>query len=430
VSPRFLHAADIHLGTRQYGSRQRYLDFADTFAHLVDTANERDVDSVLLAGDVFHRHAVAPETLLQASRQLTRLRQAGIPCYVIEGNHDRPISRRSMSWLQYLASSDLLILLSAPLVDGAFRLEPWTAETRRGCWLDLPDGRRIVGAGYAGANTRRLFGKLTDLLADLPPARHTTLMLHCGLQGTLFSDYRGSIEQRDLDSLRQYVDYVALGHVHRPFERDEWIYNPGSTETVSAVEADWANRGYFVVDVADHAHQVTKVRSQRRPFLRLYHQVDPFSSPESLYRSLSEMAAEQAMRVRPGSRPVVYLSLTGDLQFDRSQLDADHLQDVVGRPLDALLCNLHDTSEHLVADLLSDERLDRGEMEHKVLVHLASRDANRRPMAEAWADLAIELKQMALAQADPEMIINEMAAHAEREGLIVHDPSDEVEAPC
>lgn len=430
MSPRFLHAADIHLGNRQYGSRQRYLDFADTFAHLVDTALEQEVDSVLLSGDVFHRHAVAPETLLQATRQLTRLKQAGTACYVIEGNHDRPISRRRMSWLQYLASSDLLILLSAPLVDGSFLLEPWTPETRQGCWIDLPDGRRIVGAGYAGANTRRLIRKLTDLLAGLQPARHTTLMLHCGIQGTLFGDYRGSIEQRDLNSLRQRVDYVALGHVHRPFQRDDWIYNPGSTETVSAMEADWVDRGYWIVDAGERSQRVTKIRSRRRPFLRLYHQVDPFSSPDSLYRSLSDLASEQAMRVRPGSRPLVYLSLTGDLQFDRSQLDADHLQDVVGRPLDALLCHIRDTSEHQVAELLSDERLDRAEMERKVLIHLASRDANRRPLAEAWADLAIELKQMALAQADPELIIAEMAAHAEREGLVLHDPSDEDNAPC
>ena len=430
MSPRFLHAADIHLGNRQYGSRQRYYDFADTFSHLVDTATEQNVDSVLLAGDIFHRHAVAPETLLQATKQLTRLKQAGIGCYVIEGNHDRPISRRRMSWLQYLADSDLLVLLSAPLIDGAFLLDPWTPETRRGCWIDLADGRRLVGAGYAGANTRRLARRLTDLLAGLPPATHTTLMLHCGIQGTLFSDYPGSISERDLDSLGKHVDYVALGHVHRPFCRNDWMYNPGSTETVSAMEAEWADRGYWIVDVADHSHQATKVRSQRRPFLRLFHRVDSFSSPESLYRSLSDLAGEQAMQVRPGSRPAVHLSLTGDLQFDRSLLDLDHLQEVISQPLDALLCQVRDTSEYLVADLLSDARLDRDEMERRVLLHLASRDANRRPSADAWADLTIELKQMALAQADPELIIGELAAYAEREGLVPHSPSIADVAPC
>ena len=32
---------------------------------------------------------------------------------------------------------------------------------------------------------------------------------------------------RQLMPIRPYADYVALGHIHKPFEMDAWIHNPG-----------------------------------------------------------------------------------------------------------------------------------------------------------------------------------------------------------
>ena len=425
MKTRLLHAADLHLGNRQYGSRERYLDFAATFAHLVDTAIERDAEALLLAGDIFHRHAVAPETLLQAARQLRRLERAGIACYAIEGNHDRALSHSQMSWLQYLADSELLILLSAPLREGAFILEPWSADTRRGCWIDLDNGQRIVGVGYAGANTRRLVNRLARMLAKLPSAQHTTLMLHCGIDGTLNEAYRGVLKRTGLDVLRPHVDYVALGHVHRPFAFDGWVHNPGSAETVNSMEADWDDRGYWLVDVEDGTQQATQIRSKRRPYLRIYFKVDPFGTPDSLYRGLREHAEAMAMAQDPRQQPLVALHLSGALQFDRASLDFDRLQQTVSEPLKALLCHVRNTSEQQDVELLAEGQLDRAQLEREVLLHLANRDARHRPFADAWADMARELKQLALDGAAPERIVAEVEARALDEGLLSPEPADD-----
>ena len=76
---RFLHAADVHLGYVQYGSKDRFNDFSKVFLHIVDDAVRREVDFVLLAGDLFEKRKVDPLAMRVAIQGLQRLRDAGIP---------------------------------------------------------------------------------------------------------------------------------------------------------------------------------------------------------------------------------------------------------------------------------------------------------------------------------------------------------------
>ena len=80
MAVRFLHAADIHLGCEQYGEHERANDFARTFGHLVDTAIDRSVAFVLLAGDLFHRADISPQTAGQVKRMAAEAWRA-IDCY-------------------------------------------------------------------------------------------------------------------------------------------------------------------------------------------------------------------------------------------------------------------------------------------------------------------------------------------------------------
>ena len=73
-----LHAADAHLGYAQYGLDERQRDFYLAFRRMADDAIERQVDAVLLAGDLFHKRTVDANTLFQAVSVLAKLRQAGI----------------------------------------------------------------------------------------------------------------------------------------------------------------------------------------------------------------------------------------------------------------------------------------------------------------------------------------------------------------
>ena len=106
---RFLHCADIHLGYTQYGKTERFNDFGRALFAVIDKATGRTVpfdphiegkvDFVILAGDLFHKRAIDALTLNQAVRALQRLRDAGIPCIAVEGNHERAYYDQTIGWM-------------------------------------------------------------------------------------------------------------------------------------------------------------------------------------------------------------------------------------------------------------------------------------------------------------------------------------------
>ncbi len=93
---KFIHAADIHLdsplkGLEQYegapvedirGATRRALE------KLVELAIEREVDFVLIAGDLYDGDWKDHNTGLFFVRQMSYLREANIPVIMINGNHD------------------------------------------------------------------------------------------------------------------------------------------------------------------------------------------------------------------------------------------------------------------------------------------------------------------------------------------------------
>ena len=120
---RFIHLADVHLGYDQYGSKDRYNDFAKAFQAILDEAIQRKVDAVLIAGDLFNKRAIDAQTLIQAYDCLQKLKEQRIPVIAIEGNHDRSYYRDGRSWLQFLAWQNLLALLNPIMRDGVPELE-------------------------------------------------------------------------------------------------------------------------------------------------------------------------------------------------------------------------------------------------------------------------------------------------------------------
>ncbi|HEY1390154.1 MAG TPA: metallophosphoesterase, partial [Ktedonobacterales bacterium] len=142
----FVHTADNHLGYEQYGMKERFNDFSRAFWAIVDDAIARKADLFVIAGDLFNKRAIDARTLMHAQDGLERLRDAGIPCVAIEGNHDRSYYRDGVSWLEFLCWQNLLILLNPYVRDGAPELKPWNQEEMRGAYIDLKGGKlRVYG---------------------------------------------------------------------------------------------------------------------------------------------------------------------------------------------------------------------------------------------------------------------------------------------
>ncbi len=412
-----MHLADVHLGYKQYGSEARFNDFARAFDAAVDVALERQVDFVVLSGDLFHKSAIDPPTLLQAVRNLDRLRAAEIPVVAVTGNHDRARYRDPFhrSWLDYLAERSHLILLRPSFEGETIRFPLW--DGNQGGRIEIK-GVRLGGLPYLGSVIDTVLEEIPAALAALEPAEYTLLMGHFGLEGEI-PGMAGGVSHNAIAPLREHVDYLALGHLHKPFERQDWIYNPGSLETCGMDERDWQGGVYIVsVDTGqDPKHRVEHVPIPRRPFYRWTFEVDAYTTPEALLSSLESFLKDQKRKHAGGDlQPVVELNLEGVLAFDRAALDAGQLQALLQEIVEPLLPRLRNNTRATEFEVGLEDGRSRRQLERQVILDLVQRDGRYRERAEFWADLIQEIKQLTLADRPPDEIVDTLRQRTADEG--------------
>ena len=402
--PTFLHMADIHLGYRQYQSDERLKDFSTAFERAIDSAIEKQVDFVLVAGDLFDKASIGPQTLLHAKRPLDKLRAHQIPGIAINGNHDRIRYGNQFSWLDYLEEDDCLTVLKPTFRQGDIELIP--SNGRTGGYIDL-HGVRVIGLPYVGASTAPALQALAQRVPELPSdeVQFTVLMGHFGIEEEVPTINDG-VSYEQIMPLKPAVDYLALGHVHKPIERKNWIYNPGSLEACGMDERRWRG-GWFFVDVESGTgnYRAEHVKGKRRPMHRWPFPVDEYDTPESLYDGARDYLHEMKPMLIRRQPPVTELRLEGLLGFDRHDLDIRHIQTMLVEIIKPLVGRV---SNHTVSDeneIVVDQRLDRAELERQVLLELFSKDKRYRNEAEQWAKLAQQVKQMALVENDPTTIV-------------------------
>ncbi len=93
---KFIHTADIHLDSPLRGlssypdapAERLRTATRDAFQNLVNVAIDEKIDFMVIAGDVYDGDWKDFNTGLFFIRQMGRLRQAGIPVYLLYGNHD------------------------------------------------------------------------------------------------------------------------------------------------------------------------------------------------------------------------------------------------------------------------------------------------------------------------------------------------------
>ena len=423
----FLHLADVHLGNEQYGVRERFNDFSRTFWDIMQDALRRRVDFVVIAGDLFHKRAIDARTLLHALHGLKELHERGIPVIAIEGNHDRSYFREGTSWLQFLCYEGYLALLDPEMQDGTPQLEPWDHQRMRGAYVDLLDGRlRIYGLKWQGASTARCMEGMTRALEEsreqeqAEGVEYRMLLMHTGVDG-IVPRLVGLPTQSQFEPLKKHIDYLALGHVHKPFEIGDWMYNPGSTETCSADEVAWEDRGYYYVEIdtdqateqpagAQSPHRATHLLSQRRPFVRYELRVDGLNEPDELYRQLEQYCEREGPRHRDDEqRPLVQVQLFGTLAFDVSALDMDYMEEIVAQHFAPLYTRIdnHTNDRDYQPDggeLDGRDRATWHELERHIFEDLVGRDVRYLPARAEWSNVLAQLKEMALEKQDPAQI--------------------------
>lgn len=194
-SLKFVHTSDVHLETDTFGSSAKGDGLRDkvrqAFTNVIDVANDRSSDLLLIVGDLFDSSRVSEEGLAFAFGTISRAR---MPVVMIPGNHDAHDERSIYANLAPDALPSNLHLI----------LEP------EGCTLDLPDlettiwGRAMV---EHSPEYRPLGG-----LPQPRPDRWNIAMAH-GFYTDDDENMRSSPITPD-EIARSGYDYIALGHVH------------------------------------------------------------------------------------------------------------------------------------------------------------------------------------------------------------------------
>lgn len=223
---RFLHTSDWHLGRTLHGA-----DLTEAFElwteHVVELARTRDLDGVLISGDVYDR-GIPPVTMVDLlSSTLHRLLDY-TSVVLTPGNHDAPkrLGFASSLLREGLTITSDVLASSSPaqirrdgevvgLVYGLPYLDPDMERYRLSPIPDEPLERSHVAVVEAAVNRIR-----EDRAGrpDLP----TVVMAHAFVVGGEPSTSERDLTIGGVDSVPASVfrddsfDYIALGHLHGP----------------------------------------------------------------------------------------------------------------------------------------------------------------------------------------------------------------------
>ena len=228
---RFLHTADWHVGKPLRG-RSRMEEYATVLEEVGRVATEARVDAVLVAGDIFDSPAPPPEAEKLVYDFLARLLPEGIAAVVIAGNHDHPKKLGALAslleGLRIHVRSEVRPparggVVSVPSRDGS--------EEARVAVLPFVPERKVVDActvmdpehTWFDDYSERLEQILAALVAGLDASTVNLAIGHLLVTGSLFGTgerrlHLGDVYGLDPRQLPSSLQYVGLGHLHRPQE--------------------------------------------------------------------------------------------------------------------------------------------------------------------------------------------------------------------
>jgi exonuclease SbcD len=271
---RMLHTSDWHLGRRFH--RVGLLDAQAVFIdHLVEVVRSEDVALVVLAGDVYDRAIPPVEAVTLLDEALSRIRGAGATVVAISGNHDsvrrlgfgsRLLSRAGVHLRTdpstvpdpvLVTDRDVPVAVYAvpylepavvPVATFGTRGPETTAPAERG---PRPGHEEVLGAALRAIRRD----------AAARPGMRTVVTAHAVVAGSAASDSERDISVAGVgavdDVLFDGIDYVALGHLHRPQVVRDPIRYSGSPLAYSFSEHG-QTKGSWLVDLGADARMRTE----------------------------------------------------------------------------------------------------------------------------------------------------------------------------
>ena len=225
---RFAHLADCHLGGWRYPELQQ-LNF-ESFKYALDMCKKEKIDFILIAGDLFDSAYPPIEIIKDTFNEFRKLKEANIPVFIIAGSHDYSISGKS--FLDVLEKS-------------GFAVNAYKSEERNGSIILEPTIYKNVAIyGFPGKKTGLEVYDIPKIKLQESPGLFRILMLHTTLKDALPTLDIPSVDRKLLPK----VDYIALGHLHLLYEKENAVYwGPIYPNNASELE-DLKYGAFYIVD--------------------------------------------------------------------------------------------------------------------------------------------------------------------------------------
>ena len=216
----------------------------EAYDRVIEAALAREVDFVIIAGDMFDSSYPSYCDYLHFFEGLEKLDAAGIPTYLITGNHD-PYT----SWARNvgrLPKSAHMLGVGVPTFELYEREdEPLCLIGGRSYYAQAWPVDEEVSAGITRANA---IGALSDAHPNAAEAPFAIGIIHTGLE---IDASKAATKEATL--LEKDIDYWACGHLHRhlvrPIVDDPRIVFPGCVQGRDIKES--GERGCYLVELEE-----------------------------------------------------------------------------------------------------------------------------------------------------------------------------------
>ncbi|ARP69078.1 exonuclease sbcCD subunit D [Streptomyces pluripotens] len=287
---RLLHTSDWHLGrafhrVNMLGAQTEFI------GHLITTAREREVDAVVVSGDVYDR-AIPPLGAVELfDDALHRLADLGVPTVMISGNHDsarrlgvgaRLIDRAGIHLRTEPSAAGTPVILSDAHGDVAFYGLPYLEPAL------VKDEFAVEEAGHETV-LRAAMDRVRADLATRAPGTRSVVLAHAFVTGGQSTDSERDITVGGVAAVPagvfDGVDYVALGHLHGCQTITERVRYSGSPLAYSFSEAEHRKSTWLIDLDADGLAGAERVDCPvPRPLARLRGTLDGLLADPGLAR--------------------------------------------------------------------------------------------------------------------------------------------------
>jgi len=237
---KFAHIADCHIGSW----REPKLRDSSTkaFENAVEKCVEKNVDFVLISGDLFNTSLPPVDNLRVVVKKLKELKDSSIPVYIVAGSHDFSATGKTM--LDVLSSAGLVVNTAKGKVEEGKLLLNFSVDSKTGA--------KVVGMiGKKGGLEKEFYENLSRENLENEDG-YKIFMFHSAITEMKPAELE-KMDSAPISLLPRGFDYYAGGHVHiidnKSIEGYKNVVYPGPLFPNSFSEIEkLGNGGFYIVE--------------------------------------------------------------------------------------------------------------------------------------------------------------------------------------